>query len=53
MLTLSEVASRLNVSIETVRRLVKDGSLKAVRVGNQLRVKPEELEDYIRRSATS
>lgn len=50
MLTLSEVAGRLNVSIETVRRLIKNGELRAIKVGNQLRVRVEDLEEYIRKS---
>lgn len=48
MLTLTEVAGRLNVSIETVRRLIKNGKLKAIKVGNQLRVSEEALAEYIR-----
>ncbi len=49
LLTLDEVAERLNVSVATVRRLIHDGELKAVKVRFQLRVKPSDLDDYIRR----
>ena len=52
MLTLTEVAGRLGVSVETVRRLIKRGNLKAVKVGNQLRVREADLDDYIRRAYT-
>jgi excisionase family DNA binding protein len=49
LLTLEEVAQRLNVSVATVRRLINDGALKAVRVRFQLRVRPADLDDYVRR----
>jgi excisionase family DNA binding protein len=49
LLTLEEVAKRLNVSVATVRRLINDGELKAIKVRFQLRVKPSDLEDYIAR----
>src|SRR5262245_56913912 len=47
VLTIDEVRSRLNVSISTVRRLVRDGKLRAYRVGGGLRFKPEELAAYV------
>jgi excisionase family DNA binding protein len=49
LLTLEDVAKRLNVSVATVRRLINDGALKAVRVRFQLRVRPADLDDYVRR----
>jgi putative molybdopterin biosynthesis protein len=50
MLTLEEVANELRVSVQTVRRLINSGQLKAVRVGRQLRVSREALDDYIRQA---
>jgi excisionase family DNA binding protein len=47
LLTIDEVRSRLNVSISTVRRLVRDRKLRAYRVGGRLRFKPEEVAAYI------
>jgi len=47
LLRLTDVADQLNVSLPTVRRLVKDGRLKTVRVGRVIRVRPQDLEDYI------
>jgi excisionase family DNA binding protein len=41
------VRSQLNMSISTVRRLVRDGKLGAYRVGGRLRFKPEEVAAYI------
>lgn len=47
LLRLDEVASRLNVSIDTVRRLIKEKKLQASRIGGQWRVRPHELTRYI------
>jgi len=47
MLTVDDVRSRLNVSISTVRRLVRAGKLPAYLVGGQLRFKSEEVAEYI------
>jgi excisionase family DNA binding protein len=42
------VAERLGVSDRTIRRLVDQGLLPAVKVGKQLRFEPERVEDWIR-----
>jgi excisionase family DNA binding protein len=47
LLTIEEVRSHLNISISTVRRLVRDGALPAYRVGGRLRFKLHEVEAYI------
>lgn len=47
LLTLQQVADRLQVSISTVRRLVDAGELRTVRIGRNLRVRPEDLAAYI------
>jgi excisionase family DNA binding protein len=47
LLTIDEVRSRLNVSISTVRRLVRDEKPPAYRVGGRLRFKPEEVAAFI------
>ena len=47
LLTIDEVCSRLNVSISTVRRLIRDAKLPAYRVGGRLRFKPEEVAAYV------
>ncbi|MDP8225135.1 MAG: CTP synthase (glutamine hydrolyzing) [Candidatus Lernaella stagnicola] len=48
-LTLEDVAERLKVSISTVRRWVKSGDLKALKVGNrgQYRISEEDLDDFL------
>lgn len=47
LLSLKKVADYLDVSLSTVRRLVKDGVLRARRVGGQLRVSLADLEAYV------
>lgn len=47
LLTLQQVADRLQVSMSTVRRLVDAGKLKAIRIGRNLRVRPEDIAAYI------
>jgi excisionase family DNA binding protein len=49
LLTLDDVAKILQVSVVTVRRLINDGALKAIKVRGQLRVKQEDLDAYLRR----
>lgn len=48
-LTVKEVASFLRVHPNTVYALIEDGSLKALRVGRQYRIKKEDLMDYLNR----
>lgn len=49
--TLEQVAEILQVSVQTVRRLIKEGKIKAVRVGIQLRVTQEELDRFLSQSS--
>lgn len=49
LLTIDEVAQRLKVSPSTVRRLIRRGGLKTVRLGRLIRVRPADLNDYIER----
>ncbi len=44
-----EVAGRLGVHPETIRRLIHDGRLDAVRVGRVLRVDAAALEGFLAR----
>ena len=53
LLPLQEVAKRLSVSVETVRRYIKQKKLAAVRLTNtNLRVRTSELERFIRERET-
>jgi len=46
----SDVAARLKVSRATVYALVKSGQLAHRRVGLQIRVAPEALDEFLTRS---
>jgi excisionase family DNA binding protein len=56
LLTVLQVAQRLNISPLSVRRQIARGTLPAVKLGNAgsapLRVDPAELERYLERHAT-
>ena len=47
MLSLSEVAARLGVSVATTRRLVTEGGMPAYRVRGQIRVGVADLRTYL------
>lgn len=47
MLKVKEVAAQLNVSVDTVKRLLRDGEIPFYRVGTQLRVDPKDLAAYL------
>lgn len=53
LLTAAEIAVILNVSVRTVRRLIKDKKLAIVHVGRAVRVRPEALEALIGSELTS
>jgi len=50
--TVEQLAERWQVSERTVRRMIEDGRLRAVRIGNQLRVADDVLERFEARNAT-
>jgi len=47
LLSVADVAERLNVSEKTVRRQIKDGSLPTHRVGRNLRISEDDLQAYL------
>jgi excisionase family DNA binding protein len=47
--TIREVAAQLSCSAKYVRKLIKDGSLRAVRLGREWRVDQEELDLFVKR----
>jgi excisionase family DNA binding protein len=49
LVSVREVARRLGVHPETIRRLIHDGRLEAVRIGRVLRVESSELERFLAR----
>ncbi|WP_211750414.1 helix-turn-helix domain-containing protein [Paenibacillus sp. Marseille-Q4541] len=46
MLTIPEVMKHFKISDSSVRRLLKSGELKSIKVGMQRRIKPEWLKEY-------
>ena len=53
LLTPKEAADFLSISARTIKRLVSEGSLPAVRVRNSMRFRLKDLELYIERSRWS
>ena len=51
--TIDEIAERLRVSRDTVRRLIERGELRAMKIGSQWRIAEEDLDAYVRRTTTS
>ena len=49
LVSVREVADQLGVHPETIRRLIHDGRLDAVRVGRVLRVHREALDGFLAR----
>jgi excisionase family DNA binding protein len=47
--TAEQVAELLDLHVRTVRKYVRDGSLKAVRIGKQYRISRQDLEGFIGR----
>jgi excisionase family DNA binding protein len=47
LLTVNEVADLLRVSRMTVYRLIKDGSIAALRVGRSYRLREDDVDDYL------
>jgi excisionase family DNA binding protein len=47
LLTRKDVARTLKVSDSTVRRLIQDGRLPAVRIGKSVRVRPSALSAFV------
>lgn len=45
--SIAEAAKLLSVSDETIRRMIQDGELNAVKVRGQWRIRRESLERYL------
>lgn len=48
LLTITEVARMLNLHEITVRRHIKQGKLKALKVGRRIRIRREDLDEFIK-----
>ena len=48
MLTIKEAAEMLDLSTRTINRYIKEGKLKAFKVGNKWRFIPEDIQRFIK-----
>lgn len=48
LLSVQEVATRLRLSVVTIRRLINSGALEGLRVGTRVLVAPEAVIEYKR-----
>jgi excisionase family DNA binding protein len=48
LLTVAEAAEILSTSDKNVRRWIKRGELRAIKIGRLVRIDPRDLEDFIR-----
>ena len=53
LLTPEEAADFLSVSVRTIKRLVTEGSVQAIRIRGSMRVRLEDLMTFIERSKWS
>lgn len=44
LLSIQETADALNISRDTVRRLISKGELRALKIGRQIRIRPQDLD---------
>ena len=51
LLSVEQVAERLGLHVKTVRGYVRDGRLRATRIGKQYRITPEALAELVGRDA--
>ena len=52
LLTVKEVAKRLDVSDMTIRTLILKGELKSFKIGNQYKIPEKNLEFYLEKRST-
>jgi excisionase family DNA binding protein len=51
--TINQVAQNLQISDDTIRRLIRRGEMDAVRVGKRLRIADWQIEEFLRRQSLS
>ena len=51
LLNAQEVAAALNMGLSTVYMLVERGELPSIRIGRSVRIRPEDLENFIESKA--
>jgi excisionase family DNA binding protein len=53
LLTASDVAKKYNFTSDAVRKWIKEGKLKAIRVGSRWRIPEESLQQFLQNSLES
>ena len=53
LLTVEQVAKRLQLSERQVRRLIKRGELRALHIGRRVRIDPRDLKDFLEHCRTA
>lgn len=48
LLTIPEAAEHLRVSVKTIRRWISGADLPAAKLGTQWRIRPRDLEHFVR-----
>ncbi len=49
VVSIPQASAYLNVSSDTVRRLIRKGSIPHARIGNSIRIRLEDLDGYLER----
>jgi excisionase family DNA binding protein len=49
LLTINQTAATLGIARSSVYRLLRDGQLNAVRVGERVRIEPHAIREYLTR----
>ena len=49
---LHDVAEHLNTTPHTIKKMIAEGSLRAYRVGRELRIHPLDLLEFLKRNCT-
>jgi len=47
---IQEVAKELDVSTRTIRRYIDDGKMTAFKIGNKVKIRPGDLDEFIENS---
>lgn len=51
LLTAQQVAEKLQISKQTIYQMKSEGRIPFVKIGNSLRFRPKDIEDWIRKSS--
>ena len=46
--TCKQLAEALQINIQTVQRFVREGKIKAIKVGREFRITEQSLQDYLK-----